>query len=225
MDVVGAWITQNPTWTDAILGISMIIQGELTILLSMYLAISGKITWLQFFVPTLGAIIIAETFIYILGRTIRNTRFGWKLSKKIKGNKRVQTYTYYLRQNMTKLLIITKFIPATNLMIMALIGWSKTKFAVFFKSYLKSVFLWFGSMAIVAYFLMSGIHYLQSSKVFKQVEIAILVIFILIFAGEHVLSKMLKKYAAVEEKAGLIGEAVDERWEEKEKKEGENKNP
>jgi membrane protein DedA with SNARE-associated domain len=118
---------------------------------------------------------------------------------------------------MTKLLIITKFIPATNLMIIALIGWSKTKFGIFFKSYLKSVLLWFGSMAVLAYFLMSGLHYLRSSKIFKRVEIAILVIFVIIFAGEHVLSKILKKYAAVEEKAEVIGEAIEEKFEETEK--------
>ncbi len=214
MEIAGAWVIHNPTWTDAILGISMIIQGELTILLSMYLAISGKITWLQFVLPTLGTIIFAETFIYLMGRTIRNTRFGWKFSKKIKGNRRVQTYTYYLKQNMTKLLIVTKFIPATNLMIMALIGWSKTKFGTFFGSYLKSVLLWFGSMTVVAYFLMSGLHYLSSTKTFKQAEIGILLVFVAIFAGEHIFSKFLKKYTSVEEKAELIGEAIEEKFEE-----------
>lgn len=215
MEIAGSWILQNPTWTDAILGISAIIQGELTILLSMYLVISGKITWLQFIFPALGAIIFAETFIYLIGKMIRNTRFGWKLSKRIKRNRRVQTYTYYLKQNMTKLLIITKFIPATNLMIMALIGWSKTKFGAFFGSYLKSVLLWFGSMTVVAYFLMSGLHYLSSTKIFKQAEIGILLIFVIIFAGEHIFSKFLKKYTSVEEKAEQIGEAIEEKFEEK----------
>lgn len=213
MEIAGSWILQNPTWTDAILGICMIIQGELTILLSMYLAISGKITWIQFVVPTLGAIMCAEVFIYLIGRNIRNTRFGWRLSKKMKGNKKVQTYTYYLKQNMTKLLIITKFIPATNLMIMSLIGWTRTKFKDFFPSYIKSLLVWFFSMTIVAYFLMSGLHYLSSTKVFKQAEIGILVIFILIFAGEHVLSKLFKKYTSIEEKAELIGESVEEKFE------------
>jgi len=215
MEIAGSWILQNPTWTDAILGICMIIQGELTILLSMYLVISGKITWLQFVVPTLGAIMFAEVFIYLIGKNIRNTRFGWRLSKKMKGNKRVQTYTYYLKQNMTKLLIITKFIPATNLMVMSLIGWTRTKFKDFFPSYIKSLLVWFFSMTVVAYFLMSGLHYLSSTKVFKQAEIGILVIFILIFAGEHILSKLFKKYTSIEEKAGLIGESVEEKFEEK----------
>ncbi len=215
MEIAGSWITQNPTWTDAILGICMIIQGELTILLSMYLAVSGKITWIQFIVPTLGAIAFAEVFVYLVGKNIRNTRFGWRLSKKIKGNKKVQTYTYYLKQNMTKLLIVTKFIPATNLMIISLIGWTKTKFKDFFPSYIKSLLIWFFSMTAIAYFFMSGLHYLRSTKVFKQVEIGILLIFILIFIGEHFLSRFLKKYASVEEKAEFIGEAIEEKFEEK----------
>jgi len=215
MEIAGSWILQNPTWTDAILGISMIIQGELTILLSMYLAVSGKITWLQFVVPTLSAIMCAEIFIYLVGKNIRNTRFGWKLSKKMKGNKKVQTYTYYLKQNMTKLLIITKFIPATNLMIMSLIGWTRTKFKDFFPSYIKSLLVWFLSMTVVAYFLMSGLHYLSSTKVFKQAEIGIVAIFILIFIGEHILSKLFKKYTSIEERAELIGESVEEKFEEK----------
>lgn len=215
MEIAGSWILQNPTWTDAILGISMIIQGELTILLSMYLAISGKITWIQFVVPTLGAIAFAEVLVYIVGRNVRNTRFGWRLSKKMKGNKKVQTYTYYLKQNMTKLLIITKFIPATNLMIISLIGWTRTKFKEFFPSYIKSLLVWFSSMTVVAYFLISGLHYLRSTKVFRQVEIGILLIFILIFAGEHILSKLFKKYTSIEEKAGLIGESIEEKFEDK----------
>ncbi len=201
LEHVGNWILQNPSWTDVILAAGIIIQGELTILLSVYLVINRSIGWEQFVIVTLGTLILGEIFIYLVGKTLRNTRFGWKLYKKNKSNKRIQAYTYYLKKNTGKLLILAKFLPATNFVILILIGWSRTKFVAFLKTYLPAVLLWFGSMTVVSYFLMSGLHYLRSAKIFRQVEIGIVVIFVLIFLGEHILRRFIGKYTPPDEKS------------------------
>lgn len=213
LEHVGNWILQNPSWTDLILAAGIIIQGELTILLSVYLAINDNIGWDQFVIVTLGTLVIGETFVYVVGRTLRNTRFGWKLYKKNKSNRKIQAYTHYLKKNTGKLLILAKFLPATNLIILILIGWSRTKFMTFFKTYLPAVLLWFSSMTVVAYFLMSGLHYLRSTKVFRQVEIGIVVIFVLIFLGEHILRRAIGKRTPLTER------------DDEEEEEYENKNP
>jgi len=183
----------------------MVLQGELTILLSTFLVVEGSISWAQFVLPAFGILAGVETIGYLIGRTIRNTRFGWKLSRKLKDNERVQFYTYHLKKNMTKLIIISKFIPATNLMILLLIGWSKTKLKDFLKSYLTGLIIWFITMTVAAYFLMSGLYYLESHKVFKQVEFGILGIFILIFIGEYAFRKLFKKYTVLQQKLESLG--------------------
>lgn len=217
IEYIGNWALQNPAWTDLIIGAGILIQGELTILFSVYLVVSDKLEWMQFLGTTLGTLIIGESFVYFFGRMIRNTRFGWKLHKKNKTNKRIQSYTYYLKTNMGKLLIISKFLPATNFVILSLIGWSKTKFGKFLKSYIISVGIWFGSMTIIAYFFMSGLHYLRSAKIFREVEIGIVVILVIILFGEHILRKIIKKYSAIEENAEEFGNMVEEKIEESKK--------
>lgn len=218
MEHVGNWILQNPSWTDAILAIGIIIQGELTILLSVFLAINKNIEWDRFVVISLGMLTVGESFMFFVGKTLRNTRFGWKFYRKNKGNKRIQTYTYYLKKNMGKLAIIAKFIPATNIIILLLMGWSRTKFRDFLKAYLPAVVLWFASMTIVAYFFMSGLHYLHSTKIFRNVEIGIVLVFILIFLGENILRKLFEKYASIERKAEKIGTIIEEEIEEEKEK-------
>lgn len=219
IEQISSWILQNPSWTDLIIGGGILLQGELTILLSVYLVINKSISWTQFLSVALGTLIVGESLVYFLGKIIRHTRFGWKYYKKIKSNKRMQAYTYYLKTNMSKLLIISKFIPATNFVILGLIGWSKTKFRVFLKSYLISAFIWFATMTLMSYMFMSGLHYLRSAKIFREVEIGIILIFIVILFGEQIVRKVFRKYASVEEKAGLIGEIVEEQTEPQQKQE------
>ena len=76
---------------------------------------------------------------------------------------------------------------------MLAISWSKVSFAKFMKSQFISIFLWFFSATAVTYFFATGFTYLRSEKIFRQIEIGILVIIVLMFAGEHFLRKRLSK--------------------------------
>jgi|GEM_PF-909654 membrane protein DedA with SNARE-associated domain len=209
LDGLGQLVMQYPAWSHAILGAGIILQGEVTIFVAVYLIINGNLTWPDFVMVTLGTLFVAEIFVYVLARVMRNTRFGWKYYKKLKPNKRIQHYILYLKTNMKKLLIAAKFLPGTNLVILLLAGWSKVRFGEFFRSYFTSVILWFFSMSAIAYFLMSGLHYLNSRKIFKQVEIVIAIIVVLIIFGENILRKMFRKIASLEEKAESIGDLVE----------------
>ena len=210
LDGLGQLVMQYPAWSHAILGAGIILQGEVTIFVAVYLIVNGNLTWHDFILVTLGTLLSAEVFVYIVARIMRNTRFGWRYYKRIKPNRRIQHYILYLKTNMKKLLIAAKFLPGTNLIILLLAGWSKVRFGEFFRSYFTSVLLWFFSMSAVAYFLMSGLHYLNSKRIFRQVEIVIAVIVVLVIFGETILRKALRKIATLEEKAESIGEAVEE---------------
>lgn len=191
--VLGDLVAQYPSWTKLILGGAMLLQGEVAILFAVYLAVAKTISWSDYFIATLPGLIIGETFVYFLGRFLRRTRFGWKWYHNHKESRKLQLYTYYLKQNLIKLFIVTKFIPGTNLVILTLTGWSRTGLFRFLKSYLLSVFIWFSSMTALAYGVNSGLEYLRGEHIFKQVEYGIGGLVILVFLGEYLLRKFIGK--------------------------------
>lgn len=212
ISAVTTWVVHNPAWTDAILAAGILIQGELTIILGTYLVIGGSITWGQFFTMTLAALFLGETTVYLIGRIVRTTRFGWRLYRKKKDDRRIQFYTYHMKRNMGRLFMIGKFVPATNIILLFLAGWTRTRFAEYFRAYVKSALLWFSVITALAYFTMSGVHYLKATNIFRNTEIAIVVILAVLFGGEYALKKLLGKYAQTEEGARAIGDAVEEEF-------------
>lgn len=208
---VTEWILLNPSWTDLILAAGILIQGELTILLAVFLIVNGSITWGQFIGATLPALFVGELSIYVLGRVLRTTRFGWRFYKRKKKSRRNQFYTYHLKRNMGTLFLVGKFIPGTNFIMIFLTGWTRTKFSEFLKTYTKSALFWFSVITAVSYFLMSGLSLLRTERIVRDVEIGIVVIFAAIFGFEQILRHFLKKYSYREE----IPEETEKQDEEK----------
>ncbi len=194
LNTLGQLIVQYPAWTHFIIGVAILIQGELTILLSVFLIVSGKLPWSELLIVAPLALIFGETIIYMTGRMLRNTRFGWKLYRnKIKQNKRFQSYFYYLKTNLTKLLIGAKFLIGMNVFVILLAGWTKTKFRTFMKSYLTGVVIWFTAVTVFSYFFMSGLTYLKTEKIFKQAEYGIIIVIVFIFLFEFVLKRIVRR--------------------------------
>jgi membrane protein DedA with SNARE-associated domain len=212
---LGTLVAAYPAWSNIIIAIATLLQGEVAILFSMYLVISGQLSIGQFVLSAMGGLFVGETFLYFLGRTVRHTRFGWKLYYKLKPNRRIQLYTYYLKKNLKKLLIAAKFLIGTNLVILVLVGWSKTKPGEFLKAYLLSLICWFVSMSAVAYFLASGVYLLRSENIFRNIEIGIVVVLALMIGGEMLLKRFLAKRMFGSVEAADLKGAVDEELEEK----------
>lgn len=196
---VTGWILLNPSWTDLILAAGILVQGELTILLAVFLIVNRSLTWGQFIGTTLPALFIGEIAVYVLGRILRTTRFGWRFHKRKKKSRRNQFYTYHLKRHMGKLFFVGKFIPATNFIMIFLTGWTRTKFGEFLKAYTKSALFWFASITLVSYFLMSGLSLLHTERVVRDVEIGIAIVFVLIFGVEQLLRYLFKKYSYKED--------------------------
>lgn len=191
LDYLGALAISHPEWTKLIIGIGIIVQGEITTLISLYLVVGKHITLTQFLISALMGLFIGETIIYLLGRKLRNTRFGWKLYRKIRGNRKIQLYTYYIKHKTWKILIVAKFLPGMNTLTLFLMGWTRTSFKKFLRVYIPIVLFWLSVTSISAYAVTSGLHYLRSSKIFENIEIIILGIIALFFVGEWVLKKFI----------------------------------
>lgn len=193
LDNLGELVLQYPQWSHWIIAFAILFQGEVVVLVSVFLIVSGSLTWGGFIIPAVSSLIIGDALLYLLGRMIRNTRLGWKWYLKMKHSRRVQFYMYYVKENLNKLMIISKFLVAANLFAVLAVSWSKVGFGKFMKSQFTSVMLWFFSATAVAYFFASGFSYLRSEKVFRQVEFGIAAAMILILVGEHFLKKRLER--------------------------------
>ena len=215
MDGLGALIQQYPAWGHFIIGIAILIQGELGVLLATFLIAQGNLGWVDYLIFAPLTMLVAESLVYIFGRFMRTTRFGWKIYKhKIKPNKKYQPYFYYLRTNLTKLLISARFLVGVNFFVLFLSGWSKTKYGKFLKSYIPGLILWFGSMTVVAYFFMSGLSYLKNEKIFKQAEYGIIVLLLIFFGVEFLVKKYMKNktpFGGKDDVGGFLDDEEDER--------------
>ncbi len=210
---LGALIIEYPSWSYLFVGLAIIIQGELAVFLSMLLIANNNLGWGQYLIAAPATMFIAETFLYVASRALRNTRFGWRFYKRIKTNRRFQSYMYYLKMNLGKMFVISRFLVGTNFIILILAGWMRTKFGAYLKAYFPAMAMWFIGMTAVAYGLVTGLHAISGEKVFRQLELIVGGGLVIIFAGEHFLRKFIKKAAFTEEKAAEIGRVVEEELE------------
>ncbi len=198
LDYLGTLALHNPDWTRVIIAVGIIIQGEITTLLSLYLVVGKHITLVQFLISALAGLFIGETCIYLIGRKLRTTRFGWKLYRRMKGNRKIQLYTYYLKRRTARILILAKFLPGMNALMLFLMGWTKTEFRKFLRVYVPAALLWLTVATTSAYAVTSGLHYLRQNRIFKDIEYIVLGIIILFFVGEYLIKRALNYFAPKE---------------------------
>lgn len=218
LDNLGQIVLTHQAWSHYLIAIGIVIQGEITVLVSVYLVINGSLGWLDFLIPAFLGILISDYALYLAGRLFRDTRFGWKMYRKLKQNKTSQFYTYYVSQNLRKIIVLSKFLIGTNFVAMLAVGWTKVKFSKFAKAHLIAVVSWLLGITLVAYFLAGGVYLLKAEKVFKQVEIGIAAVLLILIGGEIFLKRMLGKALSFESKAKDIGEKLNEKLEQSNRK-------
>lgn len=204
------FINNYPHFKYLIMAIIAILQGEVAVILFVYLIFHRIITWVEFVIITLGSIILWENFIFLFGKIIRGSRFGWRIYKRLKEKKNVHIYFFYLKENLTRLILVSKFIPAVNIPFLFLIAWIKTKWSQFLKSYFISLILWFLIMVFVGYSLNSGLFYLKNNKIFKNIEIVIGLFIILIFILEAFIKKIIGNKIKLTQNFSKLGDVLEE---------------
>ncbi len=209
LDSLGVLVVQYPSWSHIIIAAGILLQGEVTLLVAISLILGRHLGWGEFLLTALTALVVVESLIYCIGRMVRRSRFGWRLDRRIRDNRRIQLYTHYLHRNASKLLILARFLLGANLAVLVLAGWSEMRPGKFFKAYLSGVLLWFASMSIISYAFLSGLFALRTTNLFQKIEFGVVILLIVIFTGEYLLKKMLGKAAAIEHAAERIGKTVD----------------
>lgn len=209
LESIGALIVLYPAWSYIILGAGFLLQGELALVFAVSLIIGGKLGWIEFFATALISFLFVETLVYIVGRIIRTSRFGWRLSRKLEHNEKIQIYKRFLHTSAAKLLLLSRFLVGVNFLILILSGWSKVRFGKFFKAYISGLLLWLFIMTGIVYAFLSGIYSIPGGVSFKKFEIGIAVVIIVLFIAEFALKRAFKKFGAIDEKATSIGRLVD----------------
>src|SRR3989344_141428 len=195
LDYLGSLALAHPEWTQLIIGIGIIIQGEVTTLLSLYLVVGKQITLFEFLISALTGLFIGETCIYLFGRKLRGTRFGWGLYRRMKGNRKIQLYTYYLKRHTIRILMVAKFLPGMNTLMILLMGWTKTEFKKFMRVYIPVALFWLTVVTFSAYAVTSGLHYLKENKIFEDIEYLVLGLIVAFFIGEYLVKKAIQWWA------------------------------
>ncbi len=205
MDALSQIVLSHQSWSYYIIALGTILQGEITFLVAMYLIINKSLSFWGVILSAFLSVFTTDYFLYFLGGRLRNTKFGWRLYRKIKNDKKTQFYSYYISQNLRKVIILSKFLIGTNIITLVMIGWTRVKLGRFFKAHLQSIFIWLSSMVLISYFLAGGAYILKAGKIFKQAEIIILIVFVLIIFGEILLKKFINRVIGVEITTKKIG--------------------
>ncbi|MGC9046993.1 MAG: hypothetical protein ACP5IC_02675 [Minisyncoccia bacterium] len=201
IDNLGFFIVNYPAWRYVFIAIGVWLQSEVTVFILVYFAITKSISWYNTVLTVFSVVVITDLFLYFFGKTLRNSRKGWALHyNKIKSNKRLSLYLHYFKNNLSKILILSKFLPGTSLMILTASGWSNVKFSEFFKKYLISVLIWIIIVFGSAYGLMSWLHYLNAQKILKEVKVIFISLLIVIVLFEFLVKMIFEKILSIKEK-------------------------
>ena len=189
-----------------IIGVGSFVQGEITVLISVYLVLRGDLNLGGFLLAIFLGNLIYEGVLYSLGRFLKGTPLGTKLEKKIPQHAKMQ---FYLHKNAALFLTISKFVVYFNSAVLILSGWTRMAFPKLFKTRFAANSIWLGVNLIISYFAASGINLISKEKL-RGLEIGILLVFfVLIFGSKHILKKIMIKEAEIEEKATKIGERIE----------------
>jgi membrane protein DedA with SNARE-associated domain len=206
MDNLSQIVLTHQAWSYYIIALGTILQGEITLLVAMYLILDGSLGFGKVLLSSFLAVFITDYFLYFLGNRLRHTKFGWRFYKRIKNDRKTQLYSYYISQNLRKVIILSKFLIGTNILTLVIIGWTRVKFRKFFKAHLESLLIWLLTMIFISYSLASGAYALKAGKIFKRAEIIIFVVFVLLILGELLLKRFVNKIINIETKAKDIGD-------------------
>ena len=207
LDVAGQFIIAHYEWRHLIIAMGILIQGELTVLLSMYLILNGYLGWGSFLLTAGISLFAYESFFYLLGKYFKDTALGKKIEKRIPQHAKMQ---FYLHKNATLFLILSKFVVYLNVAILLLSGWTKMSSAKFFKHRFAANAIWLGLNGFIFFFVASGYNLLRSQKILQRIELGVFaVILLIIFGSKYFLKKVMEKEAAIEERAKEIGKIIE----------------
>ncbi len=206
---VGQFLYDYPLISYLILAAGIVIRGELTMFLGVYLVMLGYISWPTLIIAAFLTLLIGDNLVYgagwFLGRSAWRSKIEakWPLFEKLRG---------YVTRHTIKLIFLAKFTMGLTLIIISATGWARVSFKKFFIVHLIAITIWMCFISGLAYSLISGLGYLQGANVLKNIEIFLLVFIVAIFTAEYFLQRALKRDVAFEEKLANFGSRIKSRF-------------
>ncbi|KKU98983.1 MAG: hypothetical protein UY32_C0009G0012 [Candidatus Jorgensenbacteria bacterium GW2011_GWC1_48_8] len=201
LENLGEWILNNYSLRHLILAVGVVVQGEITILIAVYLILRNYLGWGGFLLAIGIGLLVYEAFFYILGRMLQDTERGLRLKEKILRRPMMRVF---LHNHADKFLVLSKFIVYVNVGVIMLSGLMNISAARFIRGRLAANVLWAGSMVAGSFLILSGLTLLK----LHQIEIAMLVLLVAIFGFKHLVKKIIGKEVRIEEKAETLGEKI-----------------
>lgn len=202
LENISLFLSQYHYLSYFLVALMLVIQGETGVLISMYLVVGHAMRFSTFIVIAIISLLIFEGLIFWLGRTLRNTKMGFWLEKRIPYHNIVQDY---LSNNMTQFVILSKFLLGLNTPVIFFSGWAKIEFKQFIKAHIVGILIWLLVVVPISFFLVLGLDYLRGAKIFKEIEIGILFFIALILFSQHLLKKFLTSASRAEGTAKKLG--------------------
>src|SRR3989344_1443488 len=122
---------------------------------------------LSVFVTILAAEASADILWYWTGRGLSTTRLGAFLKRHMPRARRLEEA---FEKNIPRLVFLSKFLYSSNFPVIFFIGWSKFRFRTFVRLSILAVFCWMPLLFTLSYLLSSGLTYLHTASVLKEVE-------------------------------------------------------
>lgn len=202
LETLGEWILNHYSLRHLIFALGVVIQGEITILIGVYLILKNYLGWGGFLLAIGAGLLVYETFFYTLGKMLQGTGRGLRLKDKILSRPSMHAF---LHNHADKFLVLSKFIVYINIGVIMLSGLMNIDVKRFIRGRVAANVLWASSMIVGSYLILSGLALLK----LHQVEIAMLILLAAIFGFKHLVTKIIGKGAEIEEKAEAIGEKIE----------------
>ncbi len=173
---------------------STILIGNAAAFSTFLLAFLGRFGhWGMLYVilTVLAADISADNLWYFSGRWLHNTKFGNFIKNHLPHHDLIYKH---IHEDNLKWLYLSKFVSSTSAPFLFLVGWTQSvSFKKFFRISLKTIVVWLGLMITSTTAIGLGLLPLQSIKLFKNLEVTIIIVVILFIAFEFLLKYLSKK--------------------------------
>ncbi len=169
---IAVFTAKYQLYTYIIVYVATIFAGNISAFASFWLVRASLGGWA---VPLLGATIFlamltGDLLWYTLGRTLRNTRLGEFLKRKLPHHEKIESHLY---RNGGRWVFFAKFFYPSSFPVIFSVGWSKAPFRSFIKYSLLSIAVWVPVLLGLSYGLSTGLGPLRRIPLLGRHEVLI----------------------------------------------------
>jgi membrane protein DedA with SNARE-associated domain len=189
--------SQNLPIVYLIIYIMIFIIGDLSSLIGIFLAFYGIINWLILILIIFAASLTGDSFFYILGNILRDTKPGNWIKRHLPQHDKIEKL---IEQHQNRVIVGSKFFPFIALPLFFSLGWFRVSFKKMIKLDLISITAWTIFLIIVGSFMASTFSFIQAKVLFGRLEIIVALFIILLIVIEFLVTKGMTKLITEDDK-------------------------